>query len=153
MDISPSRPMRETLEYLHSRLDKRAHWAPPGHRRGAPRVYAYCGSMKQLKKYADKLPTCRPFYATLDVFNHLSPELTDDALVQWRIHGKNAPQPGDLFYAFSIPHRDWIGGGTLYREEEETVALLERGRSRDFARFSEDAHGLILVFATGAILR
>lgn len=145
--------MRPTLQRIQALLEKRSHWAPPGKRSGAPRVYAFSGSMKQLKAHPDKLPRCPAFYATKDIFGHFSPQLSGDAVAQWSLHGEHKPQPGDRFYAFSVPHQDWIGAGTLYREGADTLALLEEGSFQNFARFEHDASGLILVFTTGGILR
>ncbi len=153
LDVSPSKPIRPTLERIQARLEKRAHWAPPDKRKGAPRVYAFAGTMKQLKESPDKFPLCPAFYATQDTFGRITPDPNAEALVQWLLHGEHAPEPGDQFYAFSTHHHDWIGGGTCYREEAGTMALLERGSFANFARFEDDARGLILVFPTGTILR
>jgi hypothetical protein len=122
-------------------------------RQGAPRVYAFTGTMKQLKENPDKLPRCPAFYVTQDTFGQISPDPNAEALVQWLLHGDHAPEPGDQFFAFSTHHHDWIGAGTCYREEAGTLALLERGSFANFARFQDNARGLILVFTTGWILR
>lgn len=153
IDATPSRPAREVLRRLQTRLEKCAHRAPCGEGNGSPRVYAFAGSMKQMKQCPDKLPHCPAFYATQDVFGHVAPQLSGDAIAQWRLHGEEIPQPGDLFYVFSLPHQDWIGAGAVYREGDAIMAFLERGSYPDFARFEHDAGGLILVFQTGGILR
>ncbi|HKK18950.1 MAG TPA: hypothetical protein VJ952_09755 [Opitutales bacterium] len=141
------------MDKLQVHLEKRAHWAPPDKRKGAPRVYAFAGTMKQLKASPDKCPLCPAFYATRDTFGRITPDPNAEALVQWLLHGEHAPEPGDQFYAFSTHHHDWIGAGTCYREKAGTMALLERGSFANFARFEDDARGLILVFTTGTILR
>lgn len=148
IDVKKALPREKVLQKMEARLERRSHWAPPGKREGAPRVYAFSGTKQQLRDSPDKLPHCPLFYASQEIFGHVTPQLGGDALAQWCLHGEELSKPGCRFHAYSIHHHDWIGQGGVSLEDGFTMATLEAGAFRDFARFEKDAHGLILVFFT-----
>lgn len=130
---------------LRRRLEVVSHWAPFGLRRGAPRVYQFPGAHEQLHAEPSKIPHCPYFYASQESFGHVGRQLRGDAIVQWCFHCDLMPAPGFRFWAFSMQRTDWIGSGGIYLEEGLTMAGLDKGLYADFARYQQDAHGLILV--------
>jgi|GEM_PF-2405725 len=151
----PTGPLgpKQALVILRRRLEAVSHWAPPGLRKGAPRVYEFPGAHEQLQAAPSKLPGCPYFYATQEVFGHVSPDLGGDAIAQWCFHGDKLPFPPCRFWAFSMQRTDWIGSGGIYLEDGLTMASLDKGYHADFARYEKDAHGLVLVIFTHRMVR
>ncbi|MGJ8653052.1 MAG: hypothetical protein ACSHX8_07245 [Opitutaceae bacterium] len=138
---------------LRRRLDVVSHWAPYGQRAGAPRMYQFPGAHEQLRTAPSKLPRCPYFYANQETFGHVSRELGGDAIAQWCFHGDILPTPGCRFWAFSMHRTDWIGSGGIYLEDGLTMASLDKGFYSDFARYQQDAHGLVLVIFTHRMVK
>ena len=144
---------KQALVLLKRRLETVSRWAPPGLRKGAPRVYEFPGAHEQLHAAPSKLPTGPYFYATQEVFGHVNAELGGDAIVQWGFHGDKLPFPPCRFWAFSMHRTDWIGSGGIYHEDGLTMAGLDKGVYADFARYEKDAHGLVLVIFTHRMVK
>lgn len=143
----------KALVLLRRRLEAVSHWAPLGQRVGAPRVYQFPGAHQQLSAAPDKLPRCPYFYATQESFGHVGRELGGDAIAQWCFHGDLLPMPSCRFWVFSMQRTAWIGSGGIHLEEGFTMASLDKGFYADFARYQQDAHGLILVIFTHRMVR
>ena len=133
------------LDAFARRLARKRHRAAKMAGSDAPATYCYPGSFESLCE-ATTLPPCTALYASVDIWGHAAPQLTGDAVAQWCLQGAVLPPEGTPVHVFCMRTRAWVGSGQVYLEDQRCIALLQAGLYADFASYSEDASGLVLVF-------